>query len=124
MYELVEVEDLHELEQGTHIAVRRVFENINLLLKLKVFRRIVSDRDYYYHHGVLMHDVPRNRGSSQVIHFYGQTTNDAEPCLIDIDQFKQRAADGKLYIARYNDPVLPVEKTLRRANYELHGAHA
>ena len=100
------------------LQLQRAFENIHSLLK--VFYPFVSDRDYYYHHGVLLDDVLRNEGNSQVIHFYGQTINDAEPCLIGIDQFRQRAADGRLYMAQYNDPVLPVEDTLRRAE-DVHG---
>ena len=100
--------------------VRRVFENIHS--SLKVFYPFVSDRDYCYHHGVLLDDVPRNGGSFQVIHFSGQTINDAKPCLICIDQFQERAVDGKLCMAQYNNPALDVEETLRRAENVLRGA--
>ena len=122
MYELVEVKDLRTLEPGTHIAVQSLFKNLHT--SLKVLYPIVSNRDYYYHHGVFLGDSLKNGEKSQVIHFAGQTTKDAKLYLIGIDQFKKRAVDRKLYRAQYNDlaSVLPVGETLKSAKDVLRGA--
>ena len=50
MFDLIELES--DPEPGTHIAVQRPFKDLHPWLK--ELYRLVSDRNYYYHHGVLL----------------------------------------------------------------------
>ena len=110
MFDLIKLEG--DPKPGTHIAVQRPFKDLHP--SLKVLYPFVSDANYYYHHGVLLKN-------SQVIHFTGETIEDAKPRRTGISEFRQGALDEKLYRARYNYPtsVVAVEETFRNAEEVL-----
>ena len=112
MFKLIKLEG--DLEPGTHIAVQRPLTRLCSSFSEPPYSTVSDYTPTYYHHGVFLGiDL-------QVIHFTGETINDAKPRLISVSEFHQSALDGWLYRARYNDEtsVLAVGVTQARA-FEL-----
>ena len=109
MFELIKLEG--DLEPGTHIAVQRPLTRLCSSFSEPPYSTVSDYTPTYYHHGVFL-------GTDlQVIHFTGETIKNAQPRRISVSEFHQRALDGWLYRARYNDetPVLAVRETRARA---------
>ena len=77
-YRLTEITQLNEITPGTQIAIKSPFGNLHE--SLRDFYFVVSDENYYYHHGVYLGD--RLGGKCQVLHIAGENKADARPTRI------------------------------------------
>ena len=115
-YRLTEITQLNEITPGTQIAIKSPFGNLHE--SLRNFYFVVSDENYYYHHGVYLGD--RLGGKCQVLQITGENKADARPCVGNIFELRNGAMDKKVYRVDYESiQALPVEQIVQKAKEVL-----
>ena len=116
-YQLRPIKKLHDIQEGTQIAVKCAFKNLHP--DLKRFYPMFEKEPEYYHHGVYIGEH-ENHGRFTVAHFSGTSKDDAKPQGCDFLEFTANAADNQIYEVVHDNPQpIQVEETLRRAQSVL-----
>ena len=112
LYQLEEVTELRDLDEGTQIAYKSLYKDISE--SMRFLYPLFGHDEYYYHHGMYL-------GNDRVAHFSGDRKEDAKPQECKLHKFIEGSADGKLFQVKFNEkvPMLRVNEILERAERML-----